>query len=180
MFNLNIFAKQMKIMNYIRIFILTSFIALACKNDKGARTIVTNEGISTKVFGDSISTEGAISVADALVALKTNDSVLCAVKGYVTSVCQVKGCWMMLSQNANDSTGFFVKFKDYGFFVPKDFSGSLVTVRGVAFKQITPVDELKHYAEDEGKSKEEIEAITTPSEEMKFMADGVIVTPETH
>ncbi|MFN8331404.1 MAG: DUF4920 domain-containing protein [Saprospiraceae bacterium] len=32
--------------------------------------------------------------------------------------------------------GLFVKFKDYAF-VPKDLTGSKVTVRGTAFKEIT-------------------------------------------
>ena len=46
---------------------------------------------------------------------------------------------------------------------------------GFAFKEVTPVDELRHYAEDEGMSKEEIAAITEPKEELKFMASGVLL-----
>ena len=79
----------------------------------------------------------------------------------------------MISQNPTDSTGLFVKFKNYGFFVPKDLTGSKVIIAGIAFKQVTSVDELKHYAEDEGKSEEEISKIIKPSEELKFMAEGV-------
>lgn len=60
-------------------------------------------------------------------------------------------------------------------FVPKDLSGSKVTIQGKAYKEITGVDELKHYAEDEGKSAAEIAKITAPKEEMKFMANGVAV-----
>jgi hypothetical protein len=37
------------------------------------------------------------------------------------------------------------------------------------------VEELKHLAEDAGKSKEEIEAITEPKEELKFLATGVLL-----
>jgi Domain of unknown function (DUF4920) len=68
-----------------------------------------------------------------------------------------------------------VQFKDYGFFMPKDISGRKVVMQGYAFKALTPVDELKHYAEDEGKLKEEIEAITEPKEEIKFLASGVLL-----
>lgn len=156
---------------------LCILILTACKNQPAAegKTDINNIPYAMGVYGDSIATEGALSVIQVLDSLKSQDSMFCAISGYVTSVCQNKGCWMVLSENPSDSTGFFVKFKDYGFFVPLDFAGSKVTIRGKAFKEITSVDELRHYAEDEGKSKEEIEAIITPTEEMKFMADGVVV-----
>jgi hypothetical protein len=48
-------------------------------------------------------------------------------------------------------------------------------IKGKAFKEVTSVEELQHYAEDEGKSKEEIALITQPQEEIKFLADGVVV-----
>ena len=38
-----------------------------------------------------------------------------------------------------------------------------------------PVEHLKHYAQDAGKSKEEIAKITEPKDELTFIADGVIV-----
>ncbi len=156
------------------------FIALmvACKpNTKDPVIIPENQApAALGIYGDTITSDGALSVSDVLVNLKQNDSIMCSVSGYVTSVCQVKGCWMVLSQNPTDSTGLFVKFTDYAFFVPFDLSGSKVVVKGKAFKEVTSVDDLRHYAEDEGKSKKEVAAITTPKEEMKFMADGVLVT----
>jgi len=150
---------------------------MACKTDnKTTETApATSPAQSLEYYGDTIQTESAKSVDETLLGLKSNDSLITTVSGYVTGVCQMKGCWMILSQNPEDTTGFFVKFRDYGFFVPKDLSGSKVTVQGKAFKEITAVDELKHYAEDEGKSAEEIAKITAPKEEMKFMANGVAV-----
>jgi len=59
--------------------------------------------------------------------------------------------------------------------MPLDLAGSNVIVDGIAYKEVTGVDELRHYAEDEGKSPEEIAKITEPVEELKFMADGVII-----
>ncbi|NOT38160.1 MAG: DUF4920 domain-containing protein [Saprospiraceae bacterium] len=164
-------------MNKITILIALGFVILACKNNPKTTETPVSATPATQYFGDTISKEGVLSVQEVMTSLATNDSVVCAIKGYVTSVCKVKGCWMTLAQNQNDTTGFFVKFKDYGFFVPKDLTGE-VTVRGVAFKEITSVEELKHYAEDEGKSKEEIDAITQPQEEMKFLATGVMVEPK--
>ena len=164
------------------LLLISTFFILCCKQ-KSETNLTTPENQNQNAaesFGASTDSNGAISVNDALTSLKNNDTINCKISGYVTAVCQVKGCWMMLSQNPNDSTGLFVKFKDYGFFMPKDLSGSKVVANGFAFKEITPVDELKHYAEDEGKSKEEIEAITSPKEEMKFLAEGVVVVERKH
>ena len=43
-----------------------------------------------------------------------------------------------------------VRFKNYGFFVPKDIEGKDVIVEGKAFIDILSIDELKHYAFDAG------------------------------
>ncbi len=74
-----------------------------------------------------------------------------------------------------DGTTMRVTFTDYGFFVPKDIDGKTVIIQGRAKINTTSVDELRHYAEDAKKSKEEIEKITQPKVEMVFEADGVIV-----
>jgi hypothetical protein len=37
---------------------------------------------------------------------------------------------------------------------------------------------LKHFAEDQGKSKEEVEAIKAPKKEITFEATGVIISPK--
>ena len=98
------------------------------------------------------------------------------VVGTVDAVCQMKGCWMNITEV--DKPEMMVKFKDYGFFVPKDIAGRKVVMQGYAYREVTPVDELRHYAEDAGKSKEEIEKITQPKEELKFMASGVLLLDE--
>ncbi len=84
----------------------------------------------------------------------------------------------MTIASGNGGEEMMVKFKDYGFFVPKDIAGRKVVMEGYAFREVTPVDELRHYAEDEGLSTEEIEAITEPKEELKFLASGVLLLDE--
>ena len=74
-----------------------------------------------------------------------------------------------------DGNQVMVKFKDYGFFVPKDIAGKEVIINGKAFVNEVPIDELRHYAEDAGKSKEEIVAITKPERTFSFEADGVLL-----
>ncbi|OAV46202.1 DUF4920 domain-containing protein [Lewinella sp. 4G2] len=99
------------------------------------------------------------------------DTVKTTLRGEVNEVCQAKGCWMTI--NAGTEEEMMVKFKDYGFFMPMDISGREVVMNGIAYYQVTPVDELRHYAEDAGKSPEEIAAITDPKKELRFLADGV-------
>jgi hypothetical protein len=45
----------------------------------------------------------------------------------------------------------------------------------VAVKEMVSVEDLRHLAEDAGKSEAEIEAITHPREELTFVAEGVII-----
>jgi hypothetical protein len=68
-----------------------------------------------------------------------------------------------------------VTFKDYGFFMPKDISGKSVVIDGYAYIETTSVDILRHYAEDAGKSKAEIEAIKEPLRELSYEAAGVLL-----
>lgn len=68
-----------------------------------------------------------------------------------------------------------VRFYDYGFFLPMDCAGKKIILEGNAFKSVTSVDELRHYAEDAGKSKEEIEKITEAEKQISFEATGVLL-----
>ncbi|MEN2413940.1 DUF4920 domain-containing protein [Flavobacterium mesophilum] len=96
-----------------------------------------------------------------------------AVKGVVTDVCEKRGCWVTIK--TENGSSFFVKMKDYAFFVPTALKGKNVVLEGNAEKKITSVDELKHYAKDAKKSPAEINAITVPKEEIRFMASGIKV-----
>jgi len=123
-------------------------------------------------IGSSFNEKDPISLSSALTDDNINKPV--SVKAKVDAVCQMKGCWMTLTA-LDSNEEIFVKFKDYAFFMPLDLAGQNVIVDGIAYREVTSVDELRHYAEDEGKSPEEIAKITEPAEELKFMADGVII-----
>ena len=131
-----------------------------------------------KMFGEKIDAKGAVSydaVLPKLKQLKGADKLEnVKVMGTVEAVCKAKGCWMNIASEKGE-TPMFVKFKDYAFFMPKDLAGKKVVMQGYAFKEITDVAALRHFAEDEGKSKEEIAKITKPKEEYKFMANGVLI-----
>lgn len=98
-----------------------------------------------------------------------NGKVLAPIK----EVCANKGCWLTIE--LPEGNIMRVTFKDYGFFVPKESGGYPVILKGVAKRQFTDVATLRHYAEDAGKSKEEIALIDSPKEEFTFEAAGVLI-----
>lgn len=126
------------------------------------------------VFGEDFKVSNVLTYDQLLKKLKSGSEWEGQVEGLVDGVCQTKGCWMNIVSAKNpDAEKMFVKFHNYGFFMPKDLSGKQVIMKGKAFIEVTTVDELRHYAEDEGKSAKEIEAITSDRKELKFMATGV-------
>ncbi|TDB61431.1 DUF4920 domain-containing protein [Arundinibacter roseus] len=124
-------------------------------------------------FGKKINEKSAVSAAQLPEKMGSKESMKAKVSGTVESVCQAKGCWMKVMLDNGETMR--VTFKDYGFFVPKDIAGKTVVFEGLAEQKTTPVSELQHYAEDAGKSKEEIAKITEPKKELAFVADGVIL-----
>ena len=70
---------------------------------------------------------------------------------------------------------FFVKMKDYAFFVPTALEGKTVVMEGSAESKTTSVKELQHYAEDAKKSQAEIDAIKEPKTETRFLASAIKV-----
>lgn len=123
--------------------------------------------------GKKITADNATPSTELATKLGDQKELNTKVEGTVESVCQVKGCWMRVKTADNQT--MLVRFRDYGFFVPKDIAGKNVVFEGTAATKTTSVAELQHYAEDEGKSKEEIAKITQPVKAITFMADGVIV-----
>lgn len=106
-------------------------------------------------------------------ALKKGDTITVQFQSNIKAVCKKKGCWMKM-QLAGDNESF-VKFKDYGFFVPLNADNSQAIVHGKAFVDVESVESLKHYAKDGGKSAAEIAKITKPELTYSFLADGVYI-----
>lgn len=125
-------------------------------------------------YGEKITESGAVDMTILTPQLSANDTIDIKMSGIIADVCQAKGCWMNLS-SANSDESVFIKFKDYAFFMPKNSAGKQAIVSGKLYSSVTSVDELRHYAEDKGMSKEDIEKITEPKREWSMMADGVII-----
>jgi hypothetical protein len=74
-----------------------------------------------------------------------------------------------------DGQTLMVRFKDYGFFMPKNIVGREVVLEGDANYREVSVQMQRHYAKDAGKSEEEIQRIREPKRELQFVAKGVVV-----
>ncbi len=126
-------------------------------------------------FGDKITPSGAISGSDFARRIDGKDSLEIKLSVLINEACQKKGCWMNV--DLGNGQQMMVRFKDYGFFVPKDCNGSKAIIEGIAYRETLSVEMLRHYAEDGGKSQEEIMAITKPETKLSFEANGVIIYP---
>lgn len=155
---------------------------IACKNtpenneiEATAEAVVEEIAVNYQSFGEPITDEEVLTQDEMFAKyqnLKVGDTIAVKFSSKVNSVCQSKGCWMRLNMGDNES---FVKFKDYAFFMPKDIAGQDVIVDGKAFVEQTSVEDLKHFAKDDGKSQEEIDAITEPKLTLSFLSSGVLI-----
>lgn len=140
-----------------------------------------NQGITTsddpkKSYGESFDYKEVKSGPESVLIyqdLEGDHAVEVQLRGKVSSVCQVKGCWMVLDLANGQETR--VTFKDYGFFVPTDLVGKEVVVNGMARVDLISEEDLKHYARDAGKTEEEIRNIQGSRKSYSLVAEGVIV-----
>jgi len=136
--------------------------------------IVTQE-TNYAQYGAKITADNALGKQAVLAkysTLKAGDTTAIKFSAPIESVCASKGCWMRLAVDADNEV--FIKFKDYGFFVPVDASGEAV-VQGKAFVEEVSIKEQQHLALDAGRSADYIAAITEPKREFRFLAEGVLI-----
>ncbi len=155
-------------------FSLLTLMFISCEQKKETTSEIAK--VDYAAFGDSIASEGALSNAEMLekfTTLKEGDTLEVKFKTQINEVCQKKGCWMTLDLPENKEA--FVKFKDYGFFVPKNAQNKEAIVNGKAFVSVESVDVLKHYAKDAGKSQAAIDSIFEPKVTYSFLANGVLI-----
>lgn len=141
---------------------LSIFVLAACKQTP-----------STGNFGETISAEGAKSVADFVAAMGDQEEMNGKITGTVHEVCQSEGCWYTLQLPSGED--MMIMTKNHSFSLPKDCAGKTAIAEGRAYWKTTSVDDLKHYAEDAEKTQEEIDAITEPKKEIRFEATGVLI-----
>lgn len=134
--------------------------------------------VSIQMYGpEKVDTTKAISTAEMLKDFdKTHEEQEYTVKGEIVQVCQAAGCWVKLKTDGEPLMLFFQNH----FSIPKNTEkGTEAFFHGWTYQDTTSVEMLKHYAEDAGKSKEEIAQITQPEIVTTFEADGVLIKKET-
>jgi hypothetical protein len=163
------------------IFLLVAMAFSSCKNrTEKQEDLVTHTSeefpVSYISAGEEFTADNILSSAEMqqrFRELKVGDTVEVKFKSTVNSVCKSKGCWMKLDLPKEEEV--MVKFRDYGFFVPKDIEEKEVVVNGKAFVAEMSVEDQQHFAEDAGKSSGEIAAITEPKKTLSFVAEGVVI-----
>ncbi len=157
---------------------MLTLVFIACKNEAQKTDIKVEEvrkEIAYASFGQKINDANALDSKRMMAQYKTmkiGDTLNSKMTAKINEVCSQKGCWMTLDLDGEHEV--MVRFKDYGFFMPLNAEGDVV-VHGKAYVSETSVEELRHFAQDAGKSEEEIAAITEPKRTYSFEADGVLL-----
>ncbi|BDS14058.1 DUF4920 domain-containing protein [Aureispira anguillae] len=152
-------------------------------HDHDHGTVTEGDGIH---YGAEITPDGGIALADVLAKVDGGEgaedldlgkgnivkAIATKVEGEVSEVCKKAGCWLKMA--TADGKEIFIA-TNHEFLVPVDMVGKTVVVDGNAYKSVTTVDELRHFAEDEGQSAEEIAKITEPVSEYKLLAKGLVI-----
>ena len=134
---------------------------------------VQNQDDGRMYYGSVIDLDGALDAAGLRERLAEEGRAEVRFEGDITATCPKKGCWMDV---ASGEDTVFVRFLDYGFFVPTEGAeGKRAVMEGEAFFDTLTVDARRHYAEDAGATAEEIAAITEPELRLAFTATGVMI-----
>lgn len=151
-------------------------IGMACTTSV-EKTTDTEDGKEEVALGKSygkfkVDVSKAISVEDMLADFaEKSGEVEYTFEGDLVEVCSKAGCWVNIDKGNGDL--FMVRFKDHFTIPPGTEQGTGAYLHGIAFMDTIPVADLQHFAEDAGKSPEEIAMITEPEFELNFTADGI-------
>ncbi len=146
------------------------------ETEKTSYEVVGEAEIVPGNYGDIFEVEKVSSPAEMLSLVESQGTFEGKINGEIKEVCTKKGCWFSMELPNGESMR--VTFKDYGFFLPTNSQGFPIVMEGVATMTETDVETLRHYAEDQGKSKEEVEAITESERKITFEATGVVIKPK--
>ncbi|NHF57902.1 DUF4920 domain-containing protein [Flavobacteriaceae bacterium TP-CH-4] len=165
-------------MKRFNILLVIFFVMCACKGQDGQIDKNQEQPVAkrAKLFGAAVDENESLStseMSDRYRVMAVADTVPAKFTAEVVEVCQAKGCWMKVM--LKDGQEAMVRFKDYGFFMPKDIAGREVVVDGLAFIEEMSVEDQIHYAQDAGQPETEMAKITKPKKNFGFEASGVLL-----
>ena len=155
--------------------VLISVVTWSCQQKSEEVQVTTYEvvGEAAQVpgnYGKILQEEKVVTPVEMVAEVEASGTFTGKISGEIKEVCTKKGCWF--SMELPNGQSMRVTFKDYGFFIPTNSQGFPIVLEGIATLSETDVETLRHYAEDQGKTKEEVEAITEPKREITFEATG--------
>lgn len=170
-------------MTRVLLFSFVTVLIFSCspgkKEESGENNSSSEEDSQSQVsyatYGDEIKPDDFKNDYKLDLLLNDQDSVdNVKIEATIEKTCKMKGCWMKVT--TPDGNSMRVTFKDYGFFVPKEGQeGKSAIIQGQLKQTETSIETLRHMAQDEGKPQEEIDKITAPKTEYKFVATGVLI-----
>lgn len=92
------------------------------------------------------------------------------VRGRITDVCQMKGCWTVIT---DDTVSVRVRFHDYGFFLPKNATRRDAIVEGLVKTEMLSEKTARHYANESASKDDEPSRIHGAQRVVGFTATGV-------
>ncbi len=147
-------------------------VAIACSAPASEEVKKDDDKLGKSYGPVKVDVSKAISVEEMLADFESKTGeVEYTFEGDLVEVCSKAGCWVNIDKGDGDL--FMVRFKDHFTIPPGTEVGTGAYLHGVAFMDTIPVADLQHFAEDAGKSPEEIAMITEPEFELNFTADGI-------
>lgn len=123
-----------------------------------------------KVYGQTDFAAPAVTLTQVLNDFEAYKNQPVTIEAQVQQVCEQKGCWIRV-EDKNVSVRAIMK--GHAFSVPKEFKNKRVKMTGIMEQKELPVKVVRHYMEDEGRSKEEIKKVNAPQKVFQFVVDGV-------
>lgn len=153
-------------------------VATGAEAESAAEPVVVRDAVQeedgTWIAGLPLGSSPAVGLAAALDDPEAHAGRLVRTTARIEQVCQVSGCWMIVSDGGTQTR---VTFADYGFFVPKHVAGATVEMDVRIERTVMDEETARHLAsETEG---EDPDAITGPVETIAVVATGVRIHERT-
>ncbi len=152
-------------MSAVRLTSLVTFLVLAASPVGAGEAPIIPAG---KDFGAGLTLVRPTRVAEVVLAPEQFEKQQLLLHGQISDVCQRKGCWTILQDG---DAHIRVRFRDYGFFLPKDATGAEAFIEGVVKVETLSEKAARHY-EAESRSGDP-ESVQAPRREVGFTASGV-------
>ena len=134
-------------------------------------------GMDGKEYGKKLTLKTFTKISSILESPETYNGKRVLVKGPITGVCEMRGCWINIGSDKEFGSLTF-KVEDGVIVFPMDAQGKTVSAEGVVEVKTMSVEEQvtqgKHHAEEMG---EEFDpsSITAPKVSVRLLGEGAVI-----